>query len=427
MDASIAFIFYRTDNPAERRTIASTFLFFEIGFTLAVCGLLFTVAQPIAALAFGDASLTPYVQLGLLTVPFAIYVTMFLDIARLVRTPLRYMAISLGNLIVTATLSIVAVLVLGLGVGGILAATLVGSVLFGLVGFYATRAQYGPFFSGSALKRMILLGLPLVPAALSLWIISSSNRWFVLHITSSAEQVAILALATRLAAPVVLVVTAFQIAWVPFSLSIARQEGAERVYSRTLLYFLVITFLILLPLTLWAGPIIELFSTSAYLPAANLIALTGMISIASGAYYIVATGVNLSGKTIHIGWTTMVAAGVSIVLNLTLIPALGVLGAAFAGLVASLTPVVLLYILSQRIHPLPYDLPRVLVLSGLGSLMLLAATLLHIADPLVDFLARVAILVAFVAGLFGLGVIRPKDLREMGHMLSVRVRRGADV
>ncbi|MEO8287244.1 MAG: oligosaccharide flippase family protein [Chloroflexota bacterium] len=427
MDSSIAIIFYKTEDPTERRTIASTFLVFEIVFTLIVCALLLPAAEPIALLAFGDASLTPYVQIALATVPFAIYITMFLDIARLIRIPTRYMVISLGNLIFTSVLIVLAVVVYGLGVWGVLTATLIGSVVFSLVGFYTTRSQYGPFFSRTVLRRMILLGLPLVPAALSLWIIGSSNRWFVLHITSSAEQVAILALATRLAAPVVLVVTAFQIAWVPFSLSIARQDAAERVYTRTLLYFLAVTFAILLPLTLWAGPIIQLFSTDAYLPAANLIALTGMISISSGAYYIVATGINLSGKTIHIGWTTLVAAGVSILLNLALIPVLGVLGAAFAGLVASLTPVVLLYIMSQRIHPLPYDLPAVLTLSGLGALLLLAATLLHLSDPLFDFAARVVILAIFPAALLALGVIRPRDLREMMHMLSGRMRRGADV
>ena len=366
MDASIAISFYETDDLTKRQAIASTFLLFEFGFALVSCGLLFLAASPIALLAFGDVSFTPYVQLGLATVPFAIYVTMFLDISRLVRVPLRYMLISLGNLLLTSLLIILAVVLFRMGVEGVLAATLIGSALFSVIGFYATRAQYAFLFSPSVLRRLLLLGLPLVPASLFLWVINSSNRWFVLGLTSSTDQVAILGLATRLAAPVVLVVTAFQIAWVPYSLSIARRESAEPVYARTLLYFLTLTFAILLPLTLWAGPIIEIFSTHVYLPASQLIALTGMSSICSGAYYIVATGVNLTGRTIHIGWTTFVAAGVSIALNFALIPVFGLVGAAFAGLAANLTPVVLLYIIAQRIHRLPYDLPRAFAASVPG-------------------------------------------------------------
>jgi len=78
---------------------------------------------------------------------------------------------------------------------------------------------------------MLLLGLPLVPATVAYWVINFSNRWFLAGITS-LEQAAIYGLATNLSAPVVLIVTAFQIAWVPFSLSIARHESAGPVYAR---------------------------------------------------------------------------------------------------------------------------------------------------------------------------------------------------
>jgi O-antigen/teichoic acid export membrane protein len=237
--------------------------------------------------------------------------------------------------------------------------------------------------------------------------------------------VAILTLAVQLAAPVVLVVTAFQIAWVPFSLSIARQESAEHVYTRTLLYFLALTFAILLPLTLWADPIIVLFSTRAYLPASQLIALTGMASICSGAYYIVATGLTLSGKTIHIGWTMVVAAAVSIALNLSLIPVFGLVGAALAGLIANLLPVVLLYFIAQRVHRLHYDLPRVLALCGASALLLVAATLLEMSDPVLDFILRVLLLVVFAVVLLLTGVVGKRELNEARRMLSQRMRRSA--
>ncbi len=425
MDSSIALTFYKTDDPSERRTIASTFLIFEIAFSLAACSLLLLAAQPIAAFIFSDASLTPYVQLGVATVPFAIYITMFLDISRLVRAPIRYMVISLGNLLLTLTLIIVAIIVLKMGVAGVLAGTLVGSIIFALVGFNITRSQYGPLFSWAVLRRMLLLGLPLVPASLSLWVVNSSNLWFVLHLTSSTEQVAILTFAIRLAAPVVLVVTAFQVAWVPFSLSIARHDFAERVYSRTLLYFLAVTFAVLLPLTLWAGPIIEIFFRATYLPAVQLIALTGMATIAAGAYQVVATGLNIAGRTLHFGWTAMVAAVVSIALNLLLIPLFGLVGAAFAGVAANVVPVVLLYVVAQRINRLPYDLPRAAALSTVASVLLFVGTVFYISDGLLDFLMRLVLLAIFGATLMVLGVVRVRDLREARSVLLRRIGRGA--
>ena len=239
------------------------------------------------------------------------------------------------------------------------------------------------------------------------------------------DQVALLALATRLCAPVVLVVTAFQIAWVPFSLSIARHEAAGPVYARTLLYFLAGTLGVLLLLTVCAAPLIELFATPAYLPAVQVLALVGMSSIAYGAYYIVATGINLSGRTMHIGWTTVVAALLNIALNVLLIPGLGFVGAALAGLVANIVAVGLIYRQAQRLYRLPYDLPRAGLLAATGALCLAAATLLHGPGPALEVVLRIALVLAFAGALMLLGVVRARDLQMLRRMIAGANRRGA--
>jgi O-antigen/teichoic acid export membrane protein len=233
----------------------------------------------------------------------------------------------------------------------------------------------------------------------------------------SPDQVALLALATRLAAPVVLVVTAFQIAWVPFSLSIARQSAAGHVYARTLSYFLAATLGVLLLLVVLREPLILLFSTPAYLPAGQVLAIVGSSIIAYGAYYIVATGVNLAGQTAHIGWTTVVAAIVSITLNLLLIPVLGFAGAATAGLAANLTAVALLYTVAQRVYPLPYNLPQVSLLAAAGAACMGLATLVHTGDLIVDLLLRVCVLAGFALALASLGVVRSAHLREAARLM----------
>ena len=171
-----------------------------------------------------------------------------------------------------------------MGVGGILAATLAGKRCVQPRRLLHYTFPVWALFSSKALRRMLLLGLPLVPASLSLWVINSFKqvvcaRSYLLprpgsNLSSRGPAgrsgcAGRNSLSDRLGT---------------LSLSIARQELAEHVYTRTLLYFLALTFAILLPLTLWAGPIIELFSTRAYLPASQLIALTGMASMCSGGH-----------------------------------------------------------------------------------------------------------------------------------------------
>src|SRR5690349_17368159 len=169
LDNATALTFYQTEDPREQRVIASTLLYFELGLTTAVCGVLFIAAQPIARLLLRDPGYTGYVQLAVATVPFAVFMTIFLDIARLIRLPWRYLALAAGSLLLTAILILIALVGLHLGLEGVLAATLAGNAGFSLVGWALTRPQYGRLFSIGTLRRMLWMGLPLVPATVAYW------------------------------------------------------------------------------------------------------------------------------------------------------------------------------------------------------------------------------------------------------------------
>jgi O-antigen/teichoic acid export membrane protein len=417
MDTSVAMLFYQTDDANERRKVTSTVLFFELVLTTAVAAILFLLAEPLANVALGNSTYVRQVQLAVLTIPFAVLMTMFLDITRLLRMPPRYLVLAVGNLLVTTVLIIGAVVFLQLGVVGILWATLLGNGVFSLVAWLSTRGQFGWHFSVQILRHLVTLGAPLALASIALWVVGFSNRWFLLHLTSSPEQVAVYALASKLVAPIVLMVTAFQIAWVPFSLSIARNTAALPVYARTVLYLLTATFGVLLVITLWSEPLVRVFSTDAYLPASQIIALVGATSIATGLYFIVSTGLNLAGKTLHVSWITVVAAAVGIGLNLLLIPSIGVVGAAIAALAAALTPVILIYVIAQRLYRIPYDLIRILVLSCIAASLLAGATLLRMGDPGLDFGLRLIMVLLFVASLVPIGVVREHEVDEVRRLL----------
>jgi len=118
LDAATALRFYQTEDVQERKIITSTFLYFELALAFGVGSLLFVLAEPITRLMFGNAELTPYVQLSVATVPFATFITLFLDVARLVRLPRRYLVLSIGNLALTAALILVGLVGLHLGWAG---------------------------------------------------------------------------------------------------------------------------------------------------------------------------------------------------------------------------------------------------------------------------------------------------------------------
>lgn len=131
----------------------------------------------------------------------------------------------------------------------------------------------------------------------------------------------------------------------------------------------------------------------------------------TGIYSIVAIGTSLSRKTIHLSWTTIIAAVVALTLNaiLPFLPGLSLAGGALATMCGNLVSVVLVYLVSQRLYPIAYELGKVGIgVALLGGLILLGelSRLLVSATSIDGIALRLALLVAYPWLLVALGVIQ---------------------
>ena len=101
-------------------------------------------------------------------------------------------------------------------------------------------------------------GLPLVPAALSLWAINLIDRLFINGYKGQAE-VGVYSLAVRISSVIIFLMTAFQLAWPAFAYSIKDDREARRTYSYVLTYLLFVTCWMSLALGSLAPWIVDLF------------------------------------------------------------------------------------------------------------------------------------------------------------------------
>jgi O-antigen/teichoic acid export membrane protein len=120
-------------------------------------------------------------------------------------------------------------------------------------------------------------------------------------------------------------------------------------------------------IALAAPPIVAVLAPSQYRAAAGPALWLTFAAVAQGAYYVAGLGITLARRTELLGWTAGGAAVVAIVGNVLLTPRWGPEGAAIASCAGYATSGVLAYVVSQRIHPLPYR--------GLRSLTLFAVAL----------------------------------------------------
>ena len=132
----------------------------------------------------------------------------------------------------------------------------------------------------------------------------------------------------------VLLLTAFRMAWPAFAYSIQDDGEAKRTYAFVLTYLVVIASWLALGLGLLAPWLVRLLTQPQFYAGERVVAPLAFGGMAYAAYIVMAIGVGRAKRT-QFNWViTGFAAVVNVALNLILIPAYGIMGAAVATVAA---------------------------------------------------------------------------------------------
>jgi O-antigen/teichoic acid export membrane protein len=369
MDSALAFHFYDTKEEKDRKIIISTNFLFRIAFICLLSMILIIAADFISEKFLKSLEKAIYLKIAIVTLLFGSILGFCLDLLRFRLKPVRFSIVSLGSTTCVIALSIYLVVYLKAGLYGVFGANVITGLIFAVVAVWMNRGQIKILFSAIRLKRMLAYGLPLVPASVSIWVVGFSDRFF-LTTYSTLQEVGLYSIGYKLSMVLSLITAAFQMAWGPLAFSIKDEPDARVFYSRVLTYYLVVTTVAALILSVFAKEILMVFTTSAFVGGYRVVGLLVYSIIFSGAYYIFAIGVNLTGKTAYISWTTGVAAISNIILNFILVPRYGMMGAAISSVIAQGISAYLLYLISQKFYPIEYEISKIVKIVILSAILI---------------------------------------------------------
>jgi O-antigen/teichoic acid export membrane protein len=399
-DAALARFFYDATDSDARRVMISTSALWRVGVCLVVALAVGLAAPGFSAFLFDSPDYAKYLRLTALTIPFTAFFMFQNDVLRVTFQPWKFIALNVANTILVGGLSILFVVVWHKGVAGVLYGRLLGDALTAGLGFILIRLQLTPRFDRALLGRMLRYGAPLIPVAVAYWVMQYADRWMLAHYRDLAA-VGVYAVAVKMGAAMMLVVSAFQLAWGPFAFARARDPESSRLFSRVLTLYVGVAAAIALGLGLFAHEALVVLVPGAYLDAALPGGLLCFAAVAQGAYYIVGLGANLAFRTDIVAWTSLFAAIVNIALNRVLVIPLGLFGVAIATTVGFALSTALLYTWAQRVHPIPFRGLRAGFLFLLAGVALFAGLAAGDAAGAVggegaSLATRLGVLVAFV-------------------------------
>ena len=266
--------------------------------------------------------------------------------------PKHYAIASLGFTLMLVAMVLVLLLVFHLGVAGVFLAQLSGSLTGLALGVYFARKSYQYVFDWEKCKEMLRFSLPLVFSSVGVFFALYLDR-IAIKSLMSMESLGVYAVGYRVATVVSLALVGFQMALTPLIYKNYQNESAPKDIEQIFRCFLALICPLILIATLFADDILALVATPVYADAYQVIFPLAMAFLLSNVY-LFAPGVWIAKKTGWISGINVVVAGVNIALNFTLIPLLGIVGAAIATCLSALVGLFCYVLLGQSLYKIPY-------------------------------------------------------------------------
>lgn len=280
-------------------------------------------------------------------------------------------------------------------------------------------------------RALLRFGLPTVPADAAIFGFNLLDRT-ILRAVGGAVMLAPFSHASKIAAGVILVARAFQLAFPPLAYGIEDAKTASRVYADAVRGYAVVLGGTVAGVALcapWTVHVLIGFDPAEADVRPDVIEILPLLATAWALWGVVPVMTTIAGRLGATKLTvpaSVAALAVNAVCLAIFVPWQGAHGAAFALIIAYLVLIATLNLLTRRWFPVAFDWPRIAAAIGLSA----AACLL--AGPLADApelgwgpaAIRLAMFAALIVGLWTLA-LKPaerSEVRSVAARLVARLR-----
>ncbi|MEX2014108.1 MAG: flippase [Parcubacteria group bacterium] len=415
---SAIFRTYFRAKEKERPVVAGTSLISQTFFPFVISALLFILANLISRMLFGIGSQAYLIQLASVALFFNAGIVVPLALLRAAGKPANYVSINLVKLFLTIIISIILVVNLRFGLLGVYWANLIGAVAGYIMGMWYCIRGVRLVFSKSWFIEMTRFGLPLVPAGLAMWVINSSDRYFLNAFASTAD-VGIYNVGYKVGSLVTLVVSAVQLAYSRFMFSIYNdRKDAKYFFKKISTYFFLVIFTFALAISIFSKEVIQIFTGSAFHSAYIVIPLVSLSYVAYGLYFNFTTGVYVVGKSYFSAISAAIAGVSNLVLNYFLISRFGMIGAAVSTLASFIILAAVQLKFSQSIYKIPFEFKRLLIVLMVGGGLIYASTLVSFS-LLLSIVIKSLLLLSFPILLHILGFFDEREIKKIVRIWEI--------
>jgi O-antigen/teichoic acid export membrane protein len=340
---------------------------------LVVCGLGFLFRDDVSIFLFGSSQYVFFIELFLVFLITRTSYTFLLNFYRTSGQMKRYTVLELMSAFLEVALSIYLVNT-GRGLEGVILAFIVVEAMVCIVVLVNIIRQSGLPRSVAISKLLFYIGYssPLVISWFLTWVVDSSDRYFITHLLDDGlKQVAIYNASYSLGQLSVLFLWPLTFVLFPTiskHWEDKKQTKAKRYLQNSLRYYLTLAIPSVLGLYLLSPELLRFFASEEFVtdPLLVLFILLGILWMGVTQFYIYV--LHLSERTRLMSLMFVGSAILNVILNIMLIPQIGIMGAALSTFLAYLVRLGFVVVCSEKIFSIGFDLTFFIkaLLAGFG-------------------------------------------------------------
>lgn len=371
----------------------------------------------------------PAYQLTIILACFLIFIETLISeqkhLYRLINKPKLYNILNIGNAFAYLILTSLFVIVFGLSINGVLmSGVLSGLILFAFSLSTLSKSHYDKQFRPSVAKMLFFYGFPLIMVAITNWLFKWSDKFFIGYFVGMRD-VGLYAVANALAQPVLFIILAFQLSYLPFfwktynhDVSENKKESKKFVEKTFKLYFVLICTLAM-TISVFAKEITSIITNNNYFDAYKALVFLAFAFALDFAKRILMVGIFIHKKQKFNFLFLLISLIINVVLNLYFIPHYGFVGAAFTTLISFAINFILIYFYTQKLFKVDVNIWSIIVFFISAFLIAFMFTILKMPwNIYISIIFRIlSIASCFVLALF-LEIITLKDISKSFNHFS---------
>lgn len=288
---------------------------------------------------------------------FSIPIAILLVLLQSENKPILYGIFSITQAIVGIGIGLFFVIVLDYHWKG----RMLGIVLTGLLFFIISiiilyrKKLFNFSYNLSYSKSAILFGLPLIPHAVGGFIIESSDRYFIASMLDLSE-LGIYNLGYQIGGLIGMLDAAFVQAFIPFFYENVEKNTKESNIKVVRISYLYLIGLLasVIGLYIFAPFLFTIFIDKKFLAGERFVFMIALGYFFVGVYKMFAGYIFYFKKTKYLAYLALINVVLNLILNYFLIKHYGAMGAAYATTISYFVVAVLIIIVSNRVHRMPW-------------------------------------------------------------------------